>query len=107
MYRPSTTLRKRALALAVTGALAALLAGSALADPPNYPRHLAVQAQTGLVREPEIVSGIASPATTAQPARAPEIVSGISSPAAQSQPTASAPGFDWGNLAIGLGSGLA
>src|SRR5438034_1750498 len=106
MYRPSSKSWKRAGALALIGTLAALFAGSALADPPNYPRHLVAQAQVGLAHEPEIVSGIASPATTAQPARVPEIVSGISSPAAQSNPTGSAPGFDWDNVAIGLGSGL-
>jgi len=105
----SSNLWKLAGALAVAGALAALTAASALADPPNYPRHLS-QAQVGLAQEPEIVGGLASPAATAQPARVPEIVSGIISPVAAAQPVSAvrphAPGFNWGDAGIGAGSAL-
>jgi hypothetical protein len=84
--------------------LAALGAASALADPPNYPRHLA-PAQTGLAHEPEIVSGISAPVVAAQPARVPEIVGGFEQPVSATQPVSlvrpDARGFSWSDAGIG------
>lgn len=97
------SLRKLAGTLAAVGAVVALTAVPAFADPPNHPLRLA-QARAGLTHQPEILAGIKSP-TAAQPAHVPEIIGGITAPAGQTA-VSSQPGFDLGNLAIGLGSGL-
>ncbi len=99
----SITCKRLVVAFPLIGAVAALAAGPAFADPPNHPLRLA-QAHAGLAHQPEILAGITSP-TAAQPTRVPEIIGGITAPAGQTA-VSSQPGFDWGNLAIGLGSGL-
>jgi hypothetical protein len=111
-----TSLGRLAGALAVVGAVAALTAGSAFADPPNHPRYSLTQAKPGLAHEPEIDSGIASPAAGALPAREPEIVSGIVPPdvrehrlvgqLVQADRLTSQSGFDWGDAGIGAVSAL-
>jgi hypothetical protein len=110
MDSPFTNPEKITVLLALVGALAAVTAAPALADPPNYPRHLA-QTQAGLTHEPEIVSGIVSPVASRQPVRVPEIVSGITSPASTAQPVSAVKpdvrGFNWGSAAIGAAGAFA
>jgi hypothetical protein len=107
----SATIR---LAGAVAGiaAIAALAAPTALADPPNYPRHVP-RAQVGLNHEPEIVSGLA-PSPEGRLAPRPEIIGGVASSGDRvlvsrlTQPSALAShGFDWTDAGIGAGVALA
>jgi hypothetical protein len=111
MNAHAKTRRKLAGAVVAVAAAAALVAPTALADPPNYPRHL-VQSQTGLIHEPEILGGLAASAE-GRPAPHPEIVDGILSPGAHvvASPVTGAPsahvGFQWADAGIGAGVALA
>ena len=116
MNRSFTSLWRLVGMLAVVGAVAALTAGSAFADPPNHPRYSLTQATAGLAHEPEIISGIALPAAEAQPAHEPEIVSGIVPPdvrdhrlvrqLVQADRLTPQSGFNWGDAGIGAASTL-
>jgi hypothetical protein len=109
MNASAITRRKLAGALATVATVAALAAPTALADPPNYQRHLP-QAQSGLTHEPEIVSGLAA-STEGRPAPQPEVTAGIASPGYQvlvsSATRPSQRGFDWADAGIGAAIGLA
>ena len=99
-------------AVAGVAAVAVLVVPAALADPPNYLRHVP-QAQVGFNHEPEIVTGLA-PSPEGRLAPQPEIIGGVASPGHHvlvsrlTQPSALAShGFDWADAGIGAGVALA
>jgi hypothetical protein len=110
MNASSPTRRRLARTLAATVAAAALAAPAALADPPNYSRHVPTS-HAAQVRVPEIVAGIA-----AQPegrlAPRPEVIGGVSSPGGlvfAAAPTihVASRSFDWADAGFGAGIALA
>jgi hypothetical protein len=117
MDRSFTTVGRLAAALAVVSAATAITAPSAFADPPNHSRYFHIQAKAGLTHEPEIISGIASPAARARLAREPEVVSGIVPPdvrdhrligqLVRADRLSSQSGFDWRDAGIGAATTLA
>ena len=92
MNASSFTGRRLAAALAATATAAVLAAPAALADPPNFPRHVPA-APAAAVHVPEIVAGLGSPSGTVL----------ASPPATRVEPG----GFSWADAGIGAGIALA
>jgi hypothetical protein len=97
MNRSFTSLGRLVGMLVVVGAVAALTAGSAFADPPNHPRYSITQAKAGLAHEPEIISGIVPPDV-----RDHRLVRQL----VQADRLTSQSGFNWGDAGIGAASAL-